>query len=78
MTKQEQQKFISNLIRIETKLARIESKQEAIYELLSLNGNDAETIADLQRRLKDANDTIRNMELEKYLTTGTPQIKQTK
>lgn len=66
MTKQEYQKFTSILIRIETKLNRIESMQATLNELFTLHLGDAQHVSDLQRQLKEANDRIRELENEKY------------
>ncbi|MBR6903415.1 MAG: hypothetical protein IKN32_01000 [Bacteroidales bacterium] len=66
MTKQEYQKFTSILIRIETKLNRIESMQATLNELFTLHLGDAQNVSDLQRKLKEANDRIRELENEKY------------
>lgn len=66
MTKQEYQKFTSILIRIDTKLNRIESMQATLNELFHLHLGDAQNVSDLQRKLKEANDRIRELENEKY------------
>ena len=68
MTKQEQQKFISTLIRIETKLARIESKQDTLNELFILHIGDAEHVSNLQLELREAKRRISELETEMFMS----------
>lgn len=67
MKKEEFKKVMYILMRSYMKLNNMKSDQETIKSLVEMHLGDAEHISELQRKLKEANDRIRELETELYL-----------
>lgn len=65
--KQNMAEITSYMIRIHTKLNKIEAKQDMLYQLFQLHLGDAEHVSELQSKLNDAKAKIRELETELYL-----------